>query len=62
MIEIVVRELRDGWQVDRAETAILTTENEDDAMLFALGEASRLFEEGLMAQVAFRPMKATEET
>lgn len=61
MIDIVVRECKDGWRVERRDEILLPACAQSIAIKFALGEASLSFERGEQAQVVFRPSDVTEE-
>jgi hypothetical protein len=59
---IVVRESDDGWRVHDGDGELLPPSPEPEAVKFALGEASRSFQQGTRAEVVFRPTGSEEAT
>lgn len=54
MVTIVVREEQGRWCIERDGELLGCPDNQDEAMIFALGEASRSFEQGRRAEVVVR--------
>lgn len=56
MITIVVREDQGLWCIERDGELLSKSADQDEAMIFALGEASRSFRQGRRAEVVVRPL------
>jgi len=54
MVTITVREEGGRWRIERDGEILGRPEDQDEAMIFALGEASRSFEAGEPAEVVVR--------